>query len=150
MSRYIKWDDVVSRYKRASDISDSDEMATDYIDYAEKYIESKLSTNYTLPFSSNNLTVKDLCIDVAYAKMIKYKDSKKANEILSDVSSYIHDLKTGQSNMITNSFDVISPINLGGAFGSTTKSYHPVFGVGETEVFHVSSSQLLDEENARS
>lgn len=147
MGRYIEWDDVVNRYKQFGDIVDDAEAAVTYINYAETYIDGALAPAYTLPFSNNNETVKDLCIDLAFAKTQLFKDSEKADAIMAHVGSYISALVSGKMAMVVGSGTAILPT--GEPVYSQTMEYAPTFGVGDVMDFVVDSSQLYNEEQDR-
>lgn len=66
MGKYIDWSDVTDRYPEIATLQGSDEFAENYVVYAEGLVEGLLADYYTLPFSNNNLTVKDLAIEAAY------------------------------------------------------------------------------------
>ncbi len=144
MGRYIKWDDVVNRYKKFGDIVDSQESQETYIQYAESYVDAGLAKAYTIPFSNNNVTVRDLSIDTTFAKALMFKDSEKATAILTYVGSYMGALSDGSMVMVTNSGDQITPT--GEPVYSQTMDYTPVFGKGSVSDMRVDSAQLYDEE----
>ena len=147
MGRYIEWDDVVNRYKRFGDIADSDEADAGFILYAEAYVDGALAPAYTIPFSLNNETVRDLCIDVAFAKTQLFKDHEKAELIMTHVGSYVSALISGQMVMVVGSGVAITPT--GEPVYSQTMDYTPIFGAGNMREFHVDSARLYDEEQDR-
>jgi len=147
MARYIEWDDLVGRYRKAAEVSDAPEAETNYIRYAESEIDGMLAPYFTAPFSNNNETVKDLCIDKSFAMMIRFKDEEKAKMIDDSVTDRIDKLIKGKMSMVVGSGDIITRTS--DIAYSTTKDYHPVFGMDVITEFHVSSSQLDNEENAR-
>jgi hypothetical protein len=143
MGKYIDWADVTYRYKRFADVKDANEAADEIIPYAENYVEMGLASHFSVPFSSNNTTVKDLSIDVSMAKILMFKDSEKANMMLSHVNSIMSGLREGVLSMLTSSGDVIG--QKGEPVYSKTMNYEPVFGHGDIEDFKVDSQQLYDE-----
>lgn len=143
MARYIKWDNVVSRYKRIGELVDDVEMEDTYINYAEAYVDGQLATVFTIPFSNNNATVKDLCIDITFAKTQMVNDSDKFEEIMIHVGSYIAALKSGAMVMVVDSGVTIT-MN-GEVVYSKNMDYVPVFGKGNVIDFKVDSAQLYDE-----
>lgn len=148
MGRYIKWHDVVGRHRMFADIVQEGEAETNYIAYAENYIDAALSKAWTTPFSSNNLTAMDLAIDVAFAKTQQFNDPKKYESIMTHVGSMIGALNDGSFNMVTSSGDAISSDGIDPSW-SPTMNYTPVFGKGDELSFVVDSDQLYDEEVAR-
>jgi len=145
MGILIKWDDVVNRYNKYADVVGADE--DNFIPYAENYVHMGLASHFTIPFSNNNVTAKDLAIDVAMAKVLMFKDEEKANAMLGHVNSVMGMIRDGTFSMITSSGALIS--RTGEPSYSKTMDYAPIFGHGCIEDFHVSSSQLYDEESER-
>ena len=146
MSRYINWNDVVDRYRSVSD-KDATVVGSSFIPFAETEVDGRLAAKYSTPFSSNNLTVKDLCIDLVYIK-VGNLNIKETEKLQAQVNSKVARLLNGEEIMITSSGDQIVP-GVSGGLWSSTGSYHPVFGMGDVTDFVVDSSRLVDEENAR-
>lgn len=147
MGKYIKWDDVTNRYRMVGNGLDATQVGSSFIPYAESFIEGKLAKKFTVPFSDNNLTVKDLCIDVVYIKAgnLKLEESK---ELKKDINDRIAALLDEEEFMITTSGDIITA-SIDGTVWSNTQNYHGTFGVGETLDFTVDSSWVTDEEDER-
>lgn len=149
MGRYINWDDVTDRYRvLTKDTKDgSSEINSAFITYAERELDSLLAPAFTVPFSSNNITVKDLAIDLTYCRAgnFKFSEQKEFKEMIMET---IEKLKNGEMSMITDSGDVIDTSGSTAAW-SSTEDYHPIFGHGPTEHFEVDSSQVISEENDR-
>lgn len=146
MGRYIEWDDVVLRYPNAGRSGGSSEVGSVHITYAEAYLESRFSGYFTIPFSSNNLTAKDLSIDLTYLRIGNF--GQKDRKIFRDeIEDRIKQIKLGNDQMITNSGDSLGSV--GEAVYSPHQNYHPVFGMDDEFMFDVDSSQLIDEEDAR-
>ena len=148
MGRYIRWNNVVGRYSSLSDIGGADDVSSNYIQYAEVEIDGRLAPKFTTPFSSNNLTVKDLCIDLVYAKAgnLNIEDYDK---LMDRIDKRIERLLAGEENMMTNSGDTLQQ-SIGGTVWSSTQNYTPTFGHGAVEDFVVDPDLIDDEENARS
>jgi len=149
LGRYITYDDLVDRYRQlANDSKDgSTEVGSAYIVYAENELDGMLASTYTVPFSSNNLTAKDLSIDLAYLRIGRFKD-KGRKELKADVMERINMLKSGEMGMLTDAGEVLTSGGQVTAW-SNTKDYHPVFGMGDTIHFDADSQQVIDEENDR-
>lgn len=149
MGIYCDYEDIVNRYKRVVDVGDSALVEDSYLLPAEAELNARLGVAYTVPFSNNNVTAKDLAIDLTYLKVIQYKEIDRADRMMNLLDKRFNALLDGSHQMITTSGDVISPTTQLGAFGSTTEDYHPVFGMDDPEYLRVSSAQLEDEEDAR-
>lgn len=145
MGKYVNYDDIVNRYRKASSfIGGADEMDDAYIQYAEAYIEGELTGYFAIPFSDNNLTAKDLCIDATFAKALRFKDDDKADKIMEDIKGRLEMLKSGQLAMAVSTGDPVLSNGAGQAW-SNTKDYHPAFGVVDHEYQQFDEDQINDE-----
>lgn len=147
MGRYCDWAEVSGRYPEIAKSKDATDVASSYIFFAEADIDSRLASRFTVPFSSNNVTAKDLTIDLTYLKVYQFKDPEKAKLIEESINARIDKLLAGKSSMMTTSGDTLTSV--GGTLYSTTGDYAPVFGMGNVEDFLVNSSQLQDEADSR-
>lgn len=143
MARYIDWDDVANRYPSIKETGGAIEVGDAYISYAESQIEGALASYYTVPFSNNNQTVKDLAIELVYIRAGNLS-IEETGELKKDYDKRIEDLKMGMSQMVDDSGNVIMQ-SVGEAIWSNTQNYNPVFGVGDIEDFQVDSSQAYAE-----
>ena len=147
MGRYVKWDDVVRRYPMFADLGDDAETDEAWITKAEATVEGVLAGYFTTPFSDNNVTAVDLCIDLSAAKALAYKDPEKAELILTSVNSTMMALKSGEMAMMTTSGD---PIYAAAGAWSETKGYQPIFDLGPVEDWEIDPDQLDDLEADKS
>lgn len=152
MGRLITWEtDVVPRYNTIADIGSGTSVDDAFVVYAENAIEQRLSGCFTLPFSSNNVTVKDLMIDETFRRTQVYKDSEKAKEISDDLDMKIERLCSGEDVMLTTSGDIIEGGSAfgGGAIASTTENYTPTFSMLDETLAVVDPDQIDDEIDKR-
>lgn len=147
--RYITWDDVVNRFVLFGTVAGALKAASHYLHYAEGEIDSRLGAHFTVPFSSNNVTVRDLVIDMVYLRSIRfkgdgYKDLKK------EIDERLQRLISGDDVMITNSGTAMSADDTTPAY-STTAGYHPFYAaVGVPDIDLIpDSSQMQAEYDAR-
>lgn len=146
MGRYIEWDDVVKRYPTVSKLGGAEVVGLDHVPYAEAEVDARLSPAFTVPFSSNNQTARDLSIDLTYLRANPLRDPEKNAPVQERVDNLIAALLEGRMAMVTTSGDVIQPALVGGVSPwSNTMNYHPTFGAGPIEDMHVDSGQLYDE-----
>ena len=143
MGRYIDWDDVVDRYPSLNTIGGADEIASVYIVYGEAFVDAQLSNKYTLPFSKNNMTVRDLTIDCVYwrASRFNLEDAAEVKEVFFET---IKMLKKGQMSMIDVNGDVVGVKKEIGIY-SSTESYHSSFGMRPTIEQHIDPDLIEDE-----
>ena len=147
MGKYIEWDDVIDRYPELNTVSGADEMGPTHIVHAEAFIESMLASNFTPPFSSNNMTIKDLCIDNVYYRAGRFKLNNAA-QVWSDSLFFMEMLKSGEASMITTSGDVAGARSAGAVY-SNTQSYHSAFGMDDVEDWSIDSDQIKADRDAR-
>ena len=147
----IIWEEVVVRYNVVSDYAASSTDQHTFVLYAESELNRRLSSCYATPLSSNNITAKDLTIDIAFANTIKYKDSEKYTAIMDQIDKVTEKLCGGQASMIDDTGAIILPTGTSGSgkVYSNTQDFHSVFDMGDTINMHVSSAQLLSEADAK-
>lgn len=146
MGRYIDWKDISNRYPNISDVGGANHVGSSYIGYVENRIDGLFADKFTVPFSSNNVTVKDLAIDMVYIKAGRHK-VEQARELEKNLMQRIKDIKSGFESMITDSGTAIA--TAGEPVYSNTKDYHPTFGVSPAEYWSVDSAAIYDEESDR-
>lgn len=145
--RYITWDDVVHRFVGFADVVGAVFAASHYLSYAEGYVDSRLGVKYPIPFSSNNVTIRDLTIDVVYLRSIRGK-SEEYEVIMAEVNSRFGALLSGEAVMVTTSGMLAS--ELATAAWSSTQDYHPIFSTVLPHTDMVpSSAQIIDEYGER-
>lgn len=140
MPRYIKWDEVQARYASLATIGGADEVNSASLVYAEAEIDSRLGQKFTLPFSNNNLTIKDLCIDLTYIKAANITIEER-QILIDDLNMRVDDLLMGKSVMVVSSG--VSIATIGDTVFSSTMNDQPIFDLGHT-LDMVVSSQYLD------
>ena len=144
----ITWKDVNDRYPETAKIADATQADSAHVAYAVAEIEGRLSPRFTVPFSLNNLTARDLAIDATAARLYRYRDTEKAESIENHLAERIAALLTGAADMITADGTVIDA-GIADLIYSTTENYHPVFGMSPPELSVVNSAQIIDEEADR-
>lgn len=142
MGKYIQWKDVTARYRHIAEIGGNDEMA-DNIQYGESHIEGELAGYFTMPFSSNNLTAKDLCIDATFMKIIQFQDTEKYDLIAKSLNQRLDDLRSGKTMMAVSSGD--AQVGVGAVAYSTTQNYTPSFDMNDPEDQWTDVNQQEDE-----
>lgn len=148
---YITWSDVAQRYSIVEDYVNNSVDRYNAILYAEGELGVKLSGAFTLPFSSNNVTAKDLTIDIAYAKTQMYRDVDKYKLVMDRINDVTKMLKSGNMGMVLSDGTVIyaDKNNSAAKAYSTTQDYPSVFDMGDVLDMGVNSSQLSDEYDAK-
>lgn len=149
---YVTYDEFIIRYPSLS-TSSQDNIEDDLLAYAEVEINGRFASHFSVPFSANHPTVKDLTMDLAYYRQIRLKDPEKAEKIRKDVIGRIDDIKAGKEFIYTGSgtleFDGSAAIGVD--VWSTVENYHPVHSMLDPEdpLTEIDSSQLYDEADER-
>jgi len=144
---YIEWDDVVSRYASVNRVGGAEEVSSAHIVYAESELNGRLSPKFTVPFSSNNFTAKDLSIEMTYVRIgnLNIEDRETLQKSIDD---RIQRLLDGEENMMDTDGAVLQQ-SVGGTLWSSSQDYVPTFGHGDTTDFEVDPNLVLDEEAKR-
>jgi len=143
----IDWADINRRYPETLKHADATQADSSWVPFAIAELEGRLSRGFTVPFSTNNMTAKDLAIDLTFARLYRYKDNEKAAAVTSYVSGQIDMLLNGSMKMMTTSGETLQTV--GGTVYSTTDAYHPVHGIGPIEYSLPSSAQIEAEQDDR-
>ena len=147
---YAEWDDVVGRYRELAKVGGDTEVGSYHIAAAENDLNTMFAGHFTLPFSSNNTTIKFMTVDLTYIKYFENNDPARAETKRNALSGLIEMIKSGKAGMIADDGTVMYSDLIGGTtVYSNTKDYHPTFGIGPIEHMSIDSSQLYDEEAAR-
>lgn len=146
MGAIISWVNATARYAELDKLPNGTLGAAqdDLIAMAEAQVHGRLASRYTVPFSSNNLTARDLAIDVLFVQNVQSREPKKAEIISKSLEDRFAALLSGAAVMVVSSGTAISMV--GETAWSNTMDYHPVFGMGDVSGMDVSSSQLIDED----
>lgn len=143
----ISYADVIARYPEQTVLKDATQVNCNYIPFAVAEIESRLAPRFTVPFSSNNITAKDLMIDATYLAIYRFKDPKKVEMVGKHLDDRIAKLLAGKADMIVSSGSPI--VSVGGTVFGTTEDYNPVFTMMPIEDAAVDSSYVQAEWDAR-
>lgn len=141
----IDWADVVGRFPALSG-KDATEMTSNYITYAVAELEERLGGSFTVPFSSNNLTARDLAIDLTYCKLYRVAAPEKAEAIDKQVSARISALVAGNATMMLIG-GTVATVNESAYWISSDNS--AIFDTSADTTWRVSTTELNANEEAR-
>lgn len=143
MGRYIKWDDVSNAYPDWAEAVSANSVGNLWIPRAEDEVDARLAPKYAVPFTPVPGVVRDLCIDLAYFKLVFASEKGKAlGEILKDRFQSILD---GDMVITTSG----SQLDSGERSWSTHQEYPTQFGVDNPINWEVSSAWATDQQEAR-
>lgn len=148
---YITFDDLYGRYPEVKTWRDDFKTVNSHmIYYAEIELNSMLAPAYSVPFSAAHPTVKDLAIELTYAKF--NPDTERQPDLYTAIKERIERIKEGEEYIYSGSGTVIAGDVAASNFWSNTEDYHPVFSTldYESEYTIVDSGRQYDEENKRS
>lgn len=105
------------------------EVNSSFLPYGALRVNESLGKCYTTPFSSNNLTAKDLSIHFAYlGYLLKTRNQDDSKELRDSLTLRVTDICCGNAPMITDNGTGIYPENLSNMEAwSTTQDYKPTF-----------------------
>ena len=148
--RYANWSShVTDRYPRVATTAESRTAAileASYLLPAEFELDARLSPAFSVPFSSNNMTVQDLVIDMTVLRYGYFKE-EAFTRMKESIDERFKMLLDGTMVMVTSGATIAGQA-ASQAF-STVNCYPPTFGLGPTEDQRPSQQRLLDEEDAR-
>lgn len=151
MPQVCSWSDVLLRYgelDKLPNVSSSATYQAQLIDLAEAAVNARLASQYTTPFSSNNLTAKDLIVDMVYVQNNLTRQPEKTKLLKDYLDERFKALLSGAADMITSSGTAAATV-IGETVWSSTENYPPVFGMSDIEKSIPSSEQLYDEDALR-
>lgn len=119
----------------------AEEVNSFHTPLAQAQIEGLLSSEYTVPFSSNNLTAKDLIATLTYSRLAPMSEETR-RDIRTELYERIGRLKSGEELMITTSGSLIPSTS--GVAWSDGQSYHKLFTEDDPLMWIPDSSQIID------
>lgn len=147
MGRYINWEDCIDRYPELNTLGGADQLSSAYIVYSEAFVDGILSTNFTPPFSNNNMIVRDLAVDMVYWRAARFK-LDDAVQVRSSFFVTVGLLKDGQLNMYDEAGTLIPAVDKSFVY-SNTQSYHSAFGMDAVEDWEIDEDQIVDDAGKR-
>ena len=125
------------------------QLENHYLPAGSRYLDSRLSRAFTVPFSSNNLTARDMNIYSAMLLFLEGRTSKKddAAEIRLLLDGWIKDLVEGNGTMSLSDDTVLASDGAQHDVWSTGQDYTPVFNVLDAEQQEVDPDLVEAEED---
>ena len=118
-----------------------------WLPYGALRVNEGLGSVFTLPFSTNNQSAKDLSIHYAYlGLLLRTRNQTDSEELLKDLNLRITDIRCGNQPMITTTGEAVYPESTSrNDFWSTTQNYKPVFDMRDSLEQRIDPDQLDDE-----
>jgi hypothetical protein len=122
---YATYSDFSARY--ATRLG-ADEVTSHYLPYAAARLEGLLGPYFAVPFSSDNLTARDLTIDLAYLLLLqRSREPGDARPLAAAVGARLEALAAGREAMIAGSGTALFAAGAGGGVWSSTAGAAPRF-----------------------
>ncbi|HKI97178.1 MAG TPA: hypothetical protein VKB51_01765 [bacterium] len=122
---YATFSDFSARY--ATRLG-ADEVASHYLPYASARLEGLLGPYFAVPFSADNLTARDLTIDLAYLLLLqRSKEPGDARPLAAAVQARLEALAAGREAMVTTSGSALFADVVPGGVWSSTADADPRF-----------------------
>lgn len=147
MAAFLEWTDCTARYPELDKLSTTPSNQATLIAQAEAYLHGQLAGTFTTPFSSNNMTARELAVDVLFWQTHKARIPDRAAAVYETLKDSIEALKSGASSMVTTSGSFLSAPTE--ALWSSTQGYNPTFTTDNETRWAVDSNQIDDTRTAR-
>ena len=123
------------------------EVTSHFLVHGAHRLEAMLAGYFATPFSSDNLTAKDLNIDLAYLMILQRSKSPRDGEALAAaVAERIAALRAGSEAMVTTSGTALYRASVAGEVWSTTQAFKPVFDLRDSGAQRIDPDRLVSEE----
>jgi hypothetical protein len=141
---YATYSEFSERYPtRMSDA----EVTSHFLAHAAHRLDSLLAGYFATPFSADNLTAKDLNMDLAYLMVLQRSKSPDDGAALAAaVAERIGALRAGREAMVTAGGAALYRASAEGGIWSTTQAFKPVFDLRDSVEQRVDPERLAAEE----
>ena len=112
--------------------------------YSEAFVDGVLANHYTIPFSNNNMIIRDLTIDYCYWRAARFK-FEDATQVKSAFFDTVKMIKNGHVQMIDEAGNIIPQVKQAVGLFSNTMSYHSSFGMNDPIEWHIDESNITDD-----
>lgn len=125
------------------------EISSAWLPYGTQRVNEVLGGWYTLPFSSNNITARQLTVDYAYlGVLIRTRKETDSKELKNELKERIASITSSGAPMFTDSAESIYPsadVNNVFKVYSSTKDYKPVFDLRDSEYQRPDPDQIREQ-----
>jgi hypothetical protein len=144
MTPYASWEDFSRTYSAEAFRISRIEVESAWLVHGYLRVNESLGRCFSVPFSSNNLTARDLNVQFAFLGILeRTRNREDSIELRNSIMGRISDICSGNSPMIT---DEGQPIYGGeNKIWSSIQNYKPVFDMRDPINQHVDSNRLDDE-----
>ena len=123
---YATYSDFNTRYATRMEPA---EVESHYLPFATARLDSALAGAFAVPFSSNNLTARDLTLDLAYLLMLQRNREQGDRTALEEsLQRRLSDLREGREAMLSDSGDSLFSSKAASTVWGGAARYHTVYG----------------------
>ena len=106
----------------------AEEVSSHVLPHAAARLESLLGAHFPVPFAANNVTARDLTLDLGYLLVLQRSNDPAAAKALDDrMNARIASLIAGQAAMLTSSGEALFATGTGQGVWSNTADQAPRF-----------------------
>lgn len=145
----ITYETIAARYSELARALDATVVNSVHIPFAQAELEGKLGVGFTVPFSSNNLTAQDLCVDLVYARVYQFSAPDKVEKVREHIEARCMALLSGREDMKLIDGTLVHSTAVASAMWSRLGSYHPTFGMDEPEDQCIDKDRVQADYDAR-
>jgi hypothetical protein len=140
---YATYSDFAARY--ATRLSEA-EVNSHYLPFASARLDGRLAPYFTVPFSLNNQTARDLTLDLAYLLVLqRSRDEADLAVMQRSLETRLAALANGEQAMVTTSGETILAQGARPVVWSTTARYRTVFDLRDAPLQEVDPQRLEEE-----
>lgn len=122
---YATYEEFNTRYTTKIDAV---EVRSHFLPFASAQLDAMLAPWFTVPFSSNNLTAKDVALDLTYLLILqRSKEAGDRKDLAQRIEARIHSLRDGREAMLTTSGEALVAAHTTDEVWSNTRDIPPLF-----------------------
>lgn len=126
---YATYSDFATRY--GTRLGEA-EVTSHYLPFAAARLEAALAPCFSVPFSANNVTARDLTIDLAYLMVLERgRDAGDGEALRTRLQARLTGLAAGTEAMMTASGEALHARTARGEVWGSRARYRPVFDLRE-------------------
>ena len=131
MANYATLNEFLGRFPNTR-VSSTDLNDT-WLTLGTTRVNEALGKCFTIPFSSNNQTAKELSIEFAYLGILQRTRAADSDEMLQLVTERVTNICSGNAPMVTTGGDAIFATGVNNSVWSNTKGFNPTFDMRRAE-----------------
>ncbi len=148
-------DDVRIMLSLVTDSVVDDTTVEYFIERVDNYIDSRLASRYTVPFTQSTTPpiINDISANLAAYRVLKRlkietrdEEEDYARTFYNDGMKMLKEIVDGKTEILDTNGDIIEPLDKSGVVSSTS-NHKPVFNEGSEINWKISESKISDEDD---